>query len=120
MANLLRRMKDLAQEVVVMLESGGATRNSPALLHHFRAWDARSTREKSLFCLRLGIKKITEDPENARALFELGAQYLILGKLKKGEAMLKMAVLLKDKNRRTSFSPRIITQSKPAAHVARS
>jgi len=77
-----------------LIQAGKIIGNSSIPIHHYSAWDARAEREKGGSYLRLGRKKVVQQPDDPRAHFELGVQYLTLGKHEEAEAMLRKSVQL--------------------------
>ena len=55
--------------------------NMPAVIHHYgKVRGEERVQAKQRFYLALGLKKIEEDPANAKAYFDLGIQYQELGR----------------------------------------
>jgi Flp pilus assembly protein TadD len=55
--------------------------NIPAVIHHYgKVRGEERVQAKQRFYLALGLKKIEEEPSNAKAYFELGVQYQELGR----------------------------------------
>lgn len=56
----------------------------PILIHHY---GAKKMKSKVDFYIKLGEKKIKEEPENARAFYELGLQYNAIGATERASQM---------------------------------
>jgi glycosyltransferase involved in cell wall biosynthesis len=80
-----------------IFESGGIIDNCSIPIHHATVPNEKAKREKDRFYLRLGRKKIEQQPHDPRAHFELGVLCLGMGRLDEAEAMLRSAVALQDK-----------------------
>ena len=55
--------------------------NIPAVIHHYgKVRESEHVAKKQRLYLSLGLKKVEEDPKNAKAYFDLGIQYQELGR----------------------------------------
>src|SRR5438132_6074003 len=77
------RFQDAVHEIIdpSRLSSEFKFAHVPAVIHHYgKVRGEERVQSKQRFYLALGLKKIEEDPANARAYFDLGIQYQELGR----------------------------------------
>src|SRR5438132_6802518 len=77
------RFQDAVHEIIdpTRLSSKFKFANMPAVIHHYgKVRGEERVQAKQRFYLALGLKKIEQDPANAKAYFDLGIQYQELGR----------------------------------------